>query len=245
MKKEEVYKIIEYNGVYDDKVKKNLKKLIKKYHPDKNKKDKNSIEVIYEVKKELENNKVSYKPTKKTSKTTVSKFMDDTECLKNIMRLEKIERGNNQELNMMYDDLADLFKKYREIYHKICASKDNLCTFEDEMKNLNKIDFIMKTGYLVFLGLLITCVLSYNVYLLFLIIGSLIIISLGTYAYSKKLREIRGNINHVSKNLENKAGSILLVQDEIKKLSDKIHSLERKNNNVKNDIRFYKNMQNK
>ena len=48
MKKEEVYKLIEYNGKYDDKVKRNLKKLLKKYHPDHYGKN-DIIKVIYEV----------------------------------------------------------------------------------------------------------------------------------------------------------------------------------------------------
>ena len=37
-------------------------------YPDKNRKDSKTIKIIYEVKKELETNKVSYKPKKKDEK---------------------------------------------------------------------------------------------------------------------------------------------------------------------------------
>ena len=61
MTKEEVYKYIKYNGIYDSGVKKRLKKLIKKYHPDLNNGDDAVMKVINEVKKELESNTVSIK----------------------------------------------------------------------------------------------------------------------------------------------------------------------------------------
>ena len=61
MTKEEIYKYIKYNGIYDSGVKRRLKKLIKKYHPDLNNGDDTVMKVINEVKKELESNSVSIK----------------------------------------------------------------------------------------------------------------------------------------------------------------------------------------
>ena len=61
MNKKEIYEYLNYNGKYTKEIEKKLKKLIKKYHPDKNKNDKSTILVLYEVKKELENNVVNRK----------------------------------------------------------------------------------------------------------------------------------------------------------------------------------------
>ena len=71
MTKEEIYKYLKYNGVYDSGVKRRLKKLIKKYHPDLNNGDDTVMKVINEVKKELENNTVSIKNENDTKPTDI------------------------------------------------------------------------------------------------------------------------------------------------------------------------------
>ena len=72
MKKDDIYRLIEYDGVYNAKVKKNLKNLIKKYHPD-HKGDEKVLKVIFEVKKELENNTVSINKDNKKNKDIFNK----------------------------------------------------------------------------------------------------------------------------------------------------------------------------
>ena len=57
MNKQEILEFINYKGKYNKEVKTKLNKLIKKYHPDKNKNDKETILILYEVKKELEEGK--------------------------------------------------------------------------------------------------------------------------------------------------------------------------------------------
>ena len=61
MTKEEIYAYLKYNGVYDSGVKRRLKKLIKKYHPDLNNGDDTVMKLINEVKKELETSSVIIK----------------------------------------------------------------------------------------------------------------------------------------------------------------------------------------
>ena len=65
MTKEEIYEAINYNGNYNKEVKKKLRLLMKKFHPDLNKEDKETIKILVEVKNELINNKVSYVKRKK------------------------------------------------------------------------------------------------------------------------------------------------------------------------------------
>ena len=73
MTKEEIYKYIKYNGVYDSGVKKRLKKLIKKYHPDVNNGDDTVMKLINVVKKELESGNVSVKENQTTDTKVRSK----------------------------------------------------------------------------------------------------------------------------------------------------------------------------
>lgn len=51
MNKKEIYEYLNYKGKYTKDIEKKLKKLIKKFHPDKNKEDKSTILILYEVKK--------------------------------------------------------------------------------------------------------------------------------------------------------------------------------------------------
>lgn len=246
MKKEEVYKLIEYNGIYDDKVKSNLKKLIKEYHPDKNKRDKNTIEIIYEVKKELESNKVSYKKKKeKNDKDELVKkerFISEQECLESIIRLKDIENGNNSVLIKMYGELALEFKKYRSTYQKLFSLKNKLCKLNDEKNKYATIRLIILLISLMMFFLLIIDILyiKSNIFAFLLLI--LIVINLCYCIYNKKNDSIEENIINISFNIEKVEKNIMLIQKNIDDLSNEIRSLERKNTSVKNDIRFYKNM---
>ena len=134
MKKEEVYKLIEYNGIYDDKVKRNLKKIIKKYHPDKNPVDNKIIQVIYEVKKELETGNISYNPIKKDVKK--NDFISKSECLENLDRLHKEKRNNDLKLKELYNKLSNFLKEYNNIYTSYCTAQNSFCVVQDRIKKL-------------------------------------------------------------------------------------------------------------
>ena len=60
MTREEILKELNYKGKYNKEVKRKLKRLLKKYHPDNNKEDKETILVLYQIKKELETNTLVY-----------------------------------------------------------------------------------------------------------------------------------------------------------------------------------------
>ena len=69
MNKQEILEYIKYKGKYTKEVKTKLNKLIKKYHPDKNKEDKETILILYEIKKDLESGKeLKYKKEKRRYK---------------------------------------------------------------------------------------------------------------------------------------------------------------------------------
>ena len=60
MTEQEIIEYIGFSGTYTKNVKKKLNKLIKKYHPDRNKNDKTTILILYSVKERLENNTLTY-----------------------------------------------------------------------------------------------------------------------------------------------------------------------------------------
>ena len=60
MTEKEIIEYIGFSGTYTKSVKKKLNKLIKKYHPDRNKNDKTTILILYSVKERLENNTLTY-----------------------------------------------------------------------------------------------------------------------------------------------------------------------------------------
>ena len=61
MTREEILKYLNYNGRYTKDIKKKLNKLLKLYHPDNNKSDKDNIFILYQIKKELEDGTLEYK----------------------------------------------------------------------------------------------------------------------------------------------------------------------------------------
>ena len=75
MTKEEIYEYLNFQGKYDANVKKRLKKLIKKYHPDLNNGDDTTIKIINEVKKELETGNFIYAYQKSKTKIIIRVFV--------------------------------------------------------------------------------------------------------------------------------------------------------------------------
>ena len=96
MNKKDIYTYLKYNGVY---VKRNLKKLIKKYHPDLNNGDDTIMKLINEVKKELETNNVSINNNKDINNNSVD-----------IISITSI-------INKLNNELVSLNKKIENGYH--------------------------------------------------------------------------------------------------------------------------------
>ena len=113
MTKEEIYSYLKYNGVYDSGVKRRLKKLIKKYHPDLNNGDDTVMKLINEVKKELETNSVSVNidsnnKVKKSNKSSV----DIINITSIINKLNKELVLLNKKIEDGYHDEYKLFIEY-------------------------------------------------------------------------------------------------------------------------------------
>lgn len=242
MKKEEVYKIIEYHGIYDDKVKRNLKRIIKKYHPDKIG-DNKIIQVIYEVKKELETGNISYSPLKK-EEVKHNDFISKSECLKNIERLQKEKKCNDENLKKLYNELSEFLKKYTDIYNDYCFSQNSFCEVQDRIKKLKKISLNEIIIYSILAVIILINIFDYNFFSLIILIFFLIFLIMeNIYRYNrfKRIKIDLNNVNNENKKLKMKIDDI---QNKINLYNDKISDLERCNEKINCDIRFYKNMMN-
>ena len=242
MIKEEVYKLIEYNGVYDDKVKRNLKKLIKKYHPDKNKGDSKIIKVIYEVKKELETNKVSYNP--KTQEKEIKEEITKEE--KNTYQSNLIDIQNEKikvelKIKDSYPVLSNYLDKYSKIYREYFENKALLCETEDEITKYKKIKNYELVTYIAFIIVICCAFLTNNYSFIYVSFLFLLIILFFAYKRSSKIKKIKHDLNYYIEKDNNYNREIKLISTRIDEINNEIRDLEQKINKLDNDMRFYNN----
>lgn len=239
MKKEDVYKLIEYKGVYDTKVKKNLKNLIKKYHPDKKNGSNDYIKIIYEVKKELENNTVSYKKKEeeKVEKTDYNK----QECLMEIIKLTEKKQNIESKIKEHYLNLANTFKEYEELYNSHKKIQNKLCDYKDSNNMINKLIYL----YILLSSILFSFSIIVIIFNKYYILGCSLVVFIFLFILIlkelKKKKEIINKINKYTQKEEQINRDINNYKNNINKINDSILSLERNINKIEDDIRFYKN----
>ena len=244
MKKEEVYKLIEYNGKYDDKVKRNLKKLLKKYHPDHYGKN-DIIKVIYEVKKELENNKVSFnknnfdkKENKKVNREDLGNINDYIDSIKE----EEIKKNVKiDELSKNSKKQNELFKEYSVLYNEYCTNEHLLCDNFDELnkvKRLSVSEFICLLCLIIILVLFLVFKVNHVIHFSWIFLIYLIMTCRKRLLITSACNKELSKINEKNKKIYDKMKSI---KDQITDISDKSLLLERELNRIGDNIRFYNN----
>ena len=152
MTKEEIYTYLKYNGVYDSGVKRRLKKLIKKYHPDLNNGDDTVMKLINEVKKELETNSVSVNidrnnKVKKSNKSSV----DIINITSIINKLNKELVLLNKKIEDGYHDEYKLFIEYNNALSLYNTLKLNERLIKSKIVRLKKFRGIDKFNILLLL----------------------------------------------------------------------------------------------
>jgi len=152
MTKEEIYSYLKYNGVYDSGVKRRLKKLIKKYHPDLNNGDDTVMKLINEVKKELETNSVSVNidrnnKVKKSNKSSV----DIINITSIINKLNKELVLLNKKIEDGYHDEYKLFIEYNNALSLYNTLKLNERLIKSKIVRLKKFRGIDKFNILLLL----------------------------------------------------------------------------------------------
>ena len=249
MTEKEIIEYIGFSGTYTKSVKKKLNKLIKKYHPDRNKNDKTTILILYSVKERLENNTLTY--TKNNDNSIYNSYQTnninkkekiyDTKTINFINRIINIlirkKDFFNKELNKIYN------KEY--YYNKKLYKNSELDGYNDieiekileilnSLKKVNYIDILYIIFIFLFIGLSFYNII-FSVFLLFIIYFEYSFIKERYNEYNKFLILLRKKkIKKEKYSIKNKNYEKILNE-----LNRYEINLKNERRMVSNDIAFY------
>lgn len=243
MTREEIIKELHYHGKYTNEVKKRLRKLLKKYHPDKNSKDDKTILLLYEIKKELENNTLEYDDTpldkeEKQDNNIISKYY--------LYFLETMVEKLQRQKAAVSKKIKELYKKWNhhieeknikeEEFGKVNLKVD---TLQEEINKLSKFDKNDIYLFLLSLLLIIIVMITGNKKYLFGVIIIIIIEMYHNYEKNKKYHHKMKELKKIEK-MSNKVQTELeKIENESIKYEIQEQELKKEETRIKNDIQFY------
>ena len=240
MNKESIYKIIGYRGEYTENVKKALRKLLKDNHPDR-KGNSEIFKLVNEVKKELENNQVSFKYTNEKNE----KVYDDIDYNYCHLMIEKLKKEKDVLLNKKEEIRSKnsiLSSNYRKLYRNSIDEIGLLLNKNDYSDRLIKIKKFSIILTIIIIILFIIAVIK-NSLIIFIIFGVMCIL---TITVIEKYFMI---LNSLSKKSDIKLSKYLNSIEEIKnnteeqeKNNQELLDIERNITKIENNIRFYENL---
>ncbi len=236
MNKQDIYKIIGYNGNYDNKVKKAIRKLLKENHPDSGGNIEN-FKIINEVKKELEENKVSIIVNKKNISNNF-KDIDYQYCIDKKKQLENKKELLQKELNEIKDNLKLNIDNYAILYKSSLDKEHMLYNNIDNLNRLMMIICVLTTLLIITLGIMI--IFNKNVFIILSIL--LVMLVIWVIAFLKKIKSINNEKKIKLDDYFDTVNEIKISKKIKKDLNNKKLDLERKINKINNDIRFYDNI---
>lgn len=251
MTEKEIIEYIGFSGTYTKSVKKKLNKLIKKYHPDRNKNDKTTILILYSVKERLENNTLTYTKNNDNDNSIYNSYQTnninkkekiyDTKTINFINRIINIlirkKDFFNKELNKIYNKEYYYNKKlYKnselDSYNDIEIEK--ILEILDSIKKVNYIDILYVIFIFIFIGLSFYNII-FSIFLLFIIYFEYSFIKERYNEYNKFLILLRKKkIKKEKYSIKNKNYEKILNE-----LNRYEINLKNERRMVSNDIAFY------
>lgn len=251
MTEKEIIEYIGFSGTYTKSVKKKLNKLIKKYHPDRNKNDKKTILILYSVKERLENNTLTYTKnndndnsiynSNQTNNINKKEKIYDTKTINFINRIINIlirkKDFFNKELNKIYNKEYYYNKKlYKNSeldgYNDI--EIENILEILNSLKKVNYIDILYIIFIFIFIGLSFYNII-FSIFLLFIIYFEYSFIKERYNEYNKFLILLRKKkIKKEKYSIKNKNYEKILNE-----LNRYEINLKNERRMVSNDIAFY------
>ena len=251
MTEKEIIEYIGFSGTYTKSVKKKLNKLIKKYHPDRNKNDKTTILILYSVKERLENNTLTYTKNNDNDNSIYNSYQTnninkkekiyDTKTINFINRIINIlirkKDFFNKELNKIYNKEYYYNKKlYKNSeldgYNDIEIEK--ILEILDSIKKVNYIDILYVIFIFIFIGLSFYNII-FSIFLLFIIYFEYSFIKERYNEYNKFLILLRKKkIKKEKYSIKNKNYEKILNE-----LNRYEINLKNERRMVSNDIAFY------
>ena len=243
MTKEEIYAYLKYNGVYDSGVKRRLKKLIKKYHPDLNNGDDTVMKLINEVKKELETNSVSVNidrnnKVKKSNKSSV----DIINITSIINKLNKELVLLNKKIEDGYHDEYKLFIEYNNALSLYNTLKLNERLIKSKIVRLKKFRGIDKFNILLLLisiGLVFKSV-YFSIMSISIIYLELILVLVRFFKIKRYKEELK-NINKMDKEYKEFSN---IIKERIDILNKDLFGVKKDARVNIEKIRYYESMMN-
>ena len=251
MTEKEIIEYIGFSGTYTKSVKKKLNKLIKKYHPDRNKNDKTTILILYSVKERLENNTLTYTKNNDNDNSIYNSYQTnninkkekiyDTKTINFINRIINIlirkKDFFNKELNKIYNKEYYYNKKlYKNSeldgYNDI--EIENILEILNSLKKVNYIDILYIIFISIFIGLSFYNII-FSIFLLFIIYFEYSFIKERYNEYNKFLILLRKKkIKKEKYSIKNKNYEKILNE-----LNRYEINLKNERRMVSNDIAFY------
>ena len=242
MNRDELLKFIGYRGKYTKDVKKKLNKLLKKYHPDNNKSDKNTILLLYKIKKEIENGNVVYENNKTVRKEEKEDNISNNYIylLKNMLsKLMRKKRRSTLKLEALYRKLNFHYKKLNNKQDELSYIEMNISEEKEALNKLLKCDIV---DIIIILSIVISLfVLITNKKIHFLLVIFILLLGEFYYVYGRKKR-----YNEAERKLKQSLTVQRHVDEEFLDISDKVLALEKDEkmikadiNKINNDIQYY------
>ena len=239
MNKDSIYKLIGYQGEYDINVKKAIRKLLKENHPD-NKGNRRIFELINEVKKELENNKVSF--DYKNNSININDDIDYLYCSKMIDMIKKKKKIYTSELEKRKKELAHYNYEYKNNYRNSLDLETYLLSNSSNMGKLKRIKIL--SVLLIILASILFFISIWEKSLFFLILFVIVIIICVIIVHKAfTVIQIIAESNreklasYVSTN-----SNLRYSQNNQERLRKEIYEINKKINILENDLRFYNNI---
>lgn len=240
MTKEEIYKYIKYNGVYDSGVKKRLKKLIKKYHPDVNNGDDTVMKLINIVKKELESGNVSVKDNQTADIKVRSKNSVDIISITSLInKLNKEINNLNKKIIEGYKDEYKLFMEYNSSMSLYNTLKLNEKLIKSKIIRLKSIRWIDKLN--IFLIIVSFIIIFNNIYFSIMLISIFYLEIILIIIRYMKIKKYKGDLIEIEKMDKEYKEFNKSIKDEIDVLNKDLFNVKKDVRKRKENVRYYEN----
>ena len=241
MNKESIYRIIGYNGEYNANVKKAIRKLLKENHPDNNG-DRKVFELINEVKKELEENKVSFDYKNNKSSIKKNEDIDYLFCAKMIDKITNEKNMYIKKLDEKKKELADCMEKYKESYQDSIDMETYLLSNSSYKEKLKKIKYI-SILLIVFAAILFfISIWEKSIIFFAFFIGIVIICVVVINKAFSTIQELTENNRKKIKSYVGTNTNLRNSQTMQENIKQEINEINKKMTNLDNDLRFYNNL---
>lgn len=243
MTKKDIYTYLKYNGIYDSGVKRRLKKLIKKYHPDLNNGDDTIMKLINEVKKELETNSIGTNVDSNIKEKKYNKSNIDIISITSIInKLNRELVSLNKKIEDGYHDEYKLFIEYNNALSLYNTLKLNERLIKSKIVRLKRVRGIDKINILILLvsiGLIFKSI-YFSIMSISIIYLEVILIFVRYFKIKKYKAELK-SINKMDKEYKEFSDNI---KEKIDILNKNMFGVRKDARVNKEKIRYYESMMN-